>query len=253
MGFAGGSGGQFFETLAQVEGLRGVWTRVGGNTRTCVIVVDARDAESTVVNEEGPPVTVLEWARFQSDVRRSLSLGPDIICFSGSLPRDSRLEAWEQLLRTAQSGGRPVWVDTSGEPLQAALRVGGLNIKINGAEMGGLLGRPVHTSESAIEAAHELRKDSASAVVVTLGKEGAVLVDASGASQVRAPVVKPVNAVGSGDAFLGGLLVALSKGVAPHHAVHWGVAAGAANAMSGGGAHFTIEQFQDLLKETGTE
>jgi len=107
-----------------------------------------------------------------------------------------------------------------------------------------LLKRPVEDAESAIEAARELRKTRLSSIVVTLGKGGAVLVDSSGAIQSCAPEVETVNAVGSGDAFLGGLLVALSRDLPPREALSWGIAGGAANAMSSGGAHFTFEQFQ---------
>jgi 1-phosphofructokinase family hexose kinase len=257
LGFLGGHTGRLLADLAQRDGLRGEWTWINGETRTCVIVVSAEGGDATVINEQGPPVTGADWARFNADMLQAVtstaspsgrfSFQQSIICFSGSLPPGSPPESWEHLLRSLQSAGHSVWVDTSGEALRAALHVAGLNVKVNGAEAGAALGREVHDPASAIEAANELRLRGASNVALTLGKHGAVLVNEIGVNYAPAPPVKVVNTVGSGDSFLAGLATALSQGKSPAEALYWGVAAGTANAASSGGAHFTRDEFQAAL------
>ncbi|MGH8946762.1 MAG: ribokinase [Acidimicrobiia bacterium] len=65
------------------------------------------------------------------------------------------------------------------------------------------------------------------AVVVTLGAEGAVLVEGREAAHIPSPEVEVVDTTGAGDAFCGAVAHALAMGIALAEAVRWGVAAGA--------------------------
>jgi ribokinase len=69
------------------------------------------------------------------------------------------------------------------------------------------------------------RLDGPRAVVVTLGADGAVVRDESGAAHLPAPAVDAVDATGAGDAFCGALSDALAGGAALVEAARWGVRA----------------------------
>ncbi len=69
--------------------------------------------------------------------------------------------------------------------------------------------------------------DHGPTVVVTLGAEGALLVDGAGTSQARPPVVTVVDATGAGDAFNGCLAAAIAEGRSLRDALPRAVAAGA--------------------------
>ena len=77
----------------------------------------------------------------------------------------------------------------------------------------------------AIAAARRLGHEGAT--VVTLGGEGAVIVDGDRATEVPAPEVAAVDPTGAGDAFCGALAGQLSRGRPLEQAVEWAVAAGA--------------------------
>lgn len=64
-------------------------------------------------------------------------------------------------------------------------------------------------------------------LIVTMGGEGAALVEDGELTVVEAPEVTPVDTVGAGDAFCGALADALSRGVTLMDAVRWAVTAGA--------------------------
>jgi fructose-1-phosphate kinase PfkB-like protein len=82
------------------------------------------------------------------------------------------------------------------------------------------------------------------AVVLTAGSEGAVAVDAVGAWRA-APDPQPGRfAIGSGDSFLAGLLVALDAGAALPAALHDASAAGSANTRAPGAGVFTRSDFE---------
>jgi ribokinase len=73
------------------------------------------------------------------------------------------------------------------------------------------------------------------AVVVTLGAEGALVVEGSGTEEVGAPEVQVVDTTGAGDAFCGALADALDRGAELVEAVRFAVAA-AALSVTGEGA-----------------
>src|SRR5689334_7172397 len=104
--------------------------------------------------------------------------------------------------------GRQVWVDTSGAALEASLTCPGVCIKVNGDEIGEAFGLAVKGAASARKALALLGERGVPVRVITLGATGAVLATEEGSWRARAPRVRLVSAVGSGDSFLAGLLSA---------------------------------------------
>ena len=82
----------------------------------------------------------------------------------------------------------------------------------NRGELARITGEAVSDTDSVVAAARKLLSRGVGAVVVTLGGEGALLVDADGATAVPAYRIDAVDAVGAGDAFTAGLAVALARG-----------------------------------------
>lgn len=95
-----------------------------------------------------------------------------------------------------------------------------------------LSGMKVSSHEEARRAAEALRArmvDTANtAVVLTLGAQGALMLTATTSEQVSALPVEPVDTTGAGDAFCGALATALGSGETLRAAVEFANAAGAA-------------------------
>lgn len=79
--------------------------------------------------------------------------------------------------------------------------------------------------EEAVEMARAI--EGPGAVVVTLGSEGALVVQGENVTQVPSPSVEAVDTTGAGDAFCGALGEALSQGIDLVDAVRWATRAGA--------------------------
>lgn len=90
-----------------------------------------------------------------------------------------------------------------------------------------LTGRPVSDRADAEKAAEALRGQGVETVILTLGSRGAVLLDGRQSVPVAAFPITPVDTTAAGDAFVGGLAVALAEGRPLPEAVRWGNAAGA--------------------------
>jgi 1-phosphofructokinase family hexose kinase len=255
MGFTGGQTGQHFEKLTQNEGFRTVWTPIAGETRTCVILVDQATGSPSVINEPGPAISAAEWDNLQSDIFSALKTQPTgaRVCFSGSLPPGTPPELFGETIRSLSAAGYAVWVDTSGAALKTAIASVPAGIKVNTDEAAEVLGRPLGSVADAAAAAREIHQRGIPSVVLTIGKDGAVLSTDNRAWHAVPPAIKAVSNVGSGDSFFGALMIALERGLPPSTALAWGVAAGAANAMSAGGASFALETFEDVLQRVASE
>ena len=245
-GFLAGHTGRLFAELAEREGLRGVWTWIEGETRACIVLVDPDRREATLVNEPGPDVSAQDWSRFEADVLREAA-SAECVCLSGSLPPGSPPEAFARLIRALCVEGKAVWVDTSGPALGAALAAGPIGIKVNNVEAGGFLGMSITDPPTGAQAAAELRRRGADTVVLTLGISGAVMVNQMGKWWAWPPALQTLSPIGSGDTFLGGLVLALTSGAPPAEALRQAVAAGAANALSVGGGHWELSNFKTVL------
>jgi fructose-1-phosphate kinase PfkB-like protein len=195
------------------------------------------------------PVSPSDWDQLQQDIAEQFPL-IERVCISGSLPAHSSAEDFRRLLDMLVAAGKQVWVDTSGAALHTALANPRVCTKINGAEIGEALGVQVDDFASAGRALDLLGERAPIACVITLGSAGALLATRQGRWLAQGPQIRVVSTVGSGDAFLGGLVSALERGEGWQEALRRGVAAGTANALSAGGGQFTQNDFQTIWEQT---
>lgn len=120
----------------------------------------------------------------------------------------------------------------------------------NESEATTLTGIPVHDEQSAAASARALLARGARTVIIKLGARGALVADANGARLWSAFRVTPVDTVAAGDAFNGGLAVALSEGRSFEEAIRWGLAAGALS-VTKPGAQPSMPERRELLALLG--
>jgi 1-phosphofructokinase len=150
----------------------------------------------------------------------------DWLVASGSLPPGAPADVYADLVRGLAGSGIRVAVDTSGPALEAVLAAGPTLVKPNRDELAEVSGQPLTTIADVVEAASRLRDRGAGAVLASLGREGAVLVDEDGAIHGSTPEVLPLSSVGAGDAMLAGFLAGGGNGAkALLEGLAWGAAA----------------------------
>jgi 1-phosphofructokinase family hexose kinase len=244
-----GHSGRLLADLLVKEGLPTNWHWLeSGETRTCLLMThDTGDA--TVINEPGDPIPNQAWADFAGHVER-LAGQAQVVTFCGSMPPGVEPAALNRLAGSLVTADRTVYLDTSGAALAAALagRLG-LVIKVNRAELAAELDHPVENFSIPyiIAVGQSLLARGAALVVVTLGSEGALAIAKEGAWHASMPPVQGVSAVGSGDSFLAGLVVAGLRGQNVAEALAYGVACGAANASTSLPGRFEREMVGTML------
>ena len=230
-GFTGGFNGQYLESLLASSQIHCAFTRVAGETRSCINCWDLSSGRSTEYLEPGEPVTPEDVARFLNDFTATLPEA-DVVTVSGSMPKGVPEDLYCQLIRRCKAASVPVLVDTSGERLVSAAGEKPTLIKPNADEIVQLAGRPFSSQEEAVSCLKQLFTDGLPNIVLSLGAEGALLACGEGIFRGRLPEITPRNTVGCGDSMLAGLAVAFARHLSVEERFRMALAVSAASALS---------------------
>jgi 1-phosphofructokinase len=194
---------------------------IAGAMRVNVSIIES-DGRVTKMNEPGPPLAASDADAIVNAAASAARAGWIVGC--GSLPPGAPRDFYGRLAKLA-TRDRRVAIDSSGDALAAAVTAGIALMKPNLHELEELVRRPLATLGEVVGAAHELVAHGCGAVLVSLGADGAIYVDASAAAHGEAQVADAANTVGAGDALLAGFLAAGARVEALPIAVAWAVAA----------------------------
>ena len=257
------AGGELLGRLLAAAGVPASLTPAAAPTRGTYTVVDPAAGDVLEVHEPSPRLTGAELEQLVAAAGEALA-GSAVAVIAGSLPAGAASDLHARLVQAAARAGTFTVVDTSSAPaLELALAAAPDLVAPNAQEAAALLGRPVAegdiatsaargpgapaTADGAIApataahagapatangaiapatAARALRERGARAVWLSAGERGSVLADGGGAWRLAASAEGPVvNAVGCGDALLGGLAAGLARGLPLLDAAALGTAA----------------------------
>lgn len=231
LGFAAGQTGEWLTAMLAEKGLKqDMIFLTHGQTR---INVKLKGAQETEINGTGPEISQRALQQLAQKLER-LQPG-DILVLAGSIPAGVSTDVYCRLMEPLTVRGVQCVVDTTGQALLDTLHGHPLLIKPNKSELAELCGYPLPDDAAIVAAASELQKRGARNVLVSLGADGALLLDETGTvHQTPAVGGKPVNTVGAGDSMVAGFLAALHYGKSYAVALQLGSAAGGATACSAG-------------------
>jgi 1-phosphofructokinase/6-phosphofructokinase 2 len=223
----GGPEGHLMAELLDVAGVSHHGVAVDGNLRMNVAVVEP-DGTTTKVNEPGPAFGPEETEALLAAVE-SYAVSSGWVVGCGSLPPGAPESLLADLVTRLRAKGCKVAIDSSGAPMVPAVAARPDLIKPNHEELEELVGRALPTLGDVIEAARGVVQQGIPTVVVSLGGDGAVLVDADTVVHAIATISNPLSTVGAGDCLLAGVLHVLAAGgdaaAALESGVRWGAAA----------------------------
>ena len=227
---AGGSGGRLLLDLLEDEAFPVLPVEVAGATRGTYTLVSETEADLIEVHEPSAPLGAAECDRLVGALS-SYERPPAVVAVCGSLPTGSPADLHARLVAAARDRGDHTILDCSSpEALPAALAEGPDLFTPNLAEARRLLGAdesaPIPADAELAELGARLLATGPDAVWLSLGPAGSLL--ATEGSMVRLSVPEPpraVNAVGCGDALVGGLAAGLLAGDDLERAAALGVAA----------------------------
>ncbi|MGI6110112.1 MAG: 1-phosphofructokinase family hexose kinase [Eubacteriaceae bacterium] len=246
-GLTGGYNGAYLESMLDQDGIKHQFAHIAGETRSCINILD-KAFGSTEFLEPGCEVTSAEESSFLNETYKQVIEGCEVVTLSGSIPVGMSTSIYQKLIRIASGQGKQVILDTSGLPLKKGISACPTMVKPNKEEIEALYHITLDTIDDVVFYAKKIAESGISYVVVSLGKEGALMVCEDGVFQAIPPAIEAVNTVGCGDSMVGAFAVALQRGYYPRQALVYAVAVASANAASPETGTFDTEVYQDIVK-----
>lgn len=226
-GVWGGEIGSQLDRLLTAEGLRHEFLRIAGMTREGVTYLDAEGLPTSVFE---PPhdVTGAETGAFLTHAKGIID-GSSWVACCGSSPCAPCDSVFADLFAYARSRGVHTALDSYGEAFRRALQSVPDLVKVNREEYQAAAGIPLDTESRIMDALLALVERGVRLAVLTDGPRPCYAATPTGCWKITPPFVACVNATGSGDSMLAGILYGLTRGWEVPQSICFGAAAGAAN------------------------
>lgn len=241
LGFVSGFTGDYIINSLQELNLKSDFIKVKeGFTR---INVKVKSEEETEINGQGPKISEEELNQFYKVIDKLVD--GDILILSGSIPSclDERL--YESIMKKVEDRDIKVIVDATKNLLLNVLKYKPFLIKPNNHELSEMFNVELNSTEDVVFYARKLKEMGAQNVLISMGKDGALLVtenDEVFASSVAKGEV--VNSVGAGDSMVAGFIAGYLKSNSYEEALRLGAASGGATAFS---SDLATREFIDKL------
>lgn len=206
------------------------------------INVKLKSDEESEINGMGPEITAGD-VKVLFEKLSHLEQG-DVLVLSGSIPACVDEDIYERIMEMLDGRGIRIVVDAEKDLLLNVLKYHPFLIKPNNHELGQMFGVTVATDEDIAAYAGKLREMGAVNVLVSMAKDGAILVAEDG-SIYRQGVARGTvrNSVGAGDSMVAGFIAGYLATGDYRYALKLGTACGGATAFSDG-----IGTKQDIME-----
>ena len=248
-GLAGGSAGTRLLEELRGESVLTAFTRIAGESRTNLAVVDPTSGEQTEINERGPELSAAEVERFV-DRLLYLASGASICVLAGSVPPGPEPDIYARLIAELRALGVLTVLDSDGEQIRTGLRAEPAVVAPNVAEAEEAVGHEFNDAgDLALGLASLIEMGAGEAIITSESGCAAIVREGRGRRRYEARIepLEPVATVGSGDAFLAGYVAARYDGRAPRECLAFGVACGAESTQHFGAGTLDRREAERLL------
>ncbi len=236
--------GHLFENMLTKEGVpfSFVWNK--GRVRENYKFIDNRSM-LTEINDIGQEIETGKTEEILSMVRK-FSEQSNVTVLSGGIPRGVEDRYYGSLAQAVSTKSLKI-VDTVGQRMFYALNQGVDLVKPNLEELENALGKRIADKADMLAACYELLDRGAKRVLLSLGKQGAVITDGTKTYYCKSINVAMNSTVGAGDGMVAASAMLLDRNAPLDEILRAGVAAGTATVMTVGQTSFTKEKYNEVL------
>ncbi len=230
---------EFFITLANNDNLNIVTVPNSSPIRTCTTLISNIKSTVTEIVEESLPVDDNTEKLVLTEYKKLLKTTNNVI-ISGSKASGFSNSIFPEMVKLAKENNKTIILDYRGDDLLNSISFKPDYIKINFPEFVSTffpeysIGEHEENSElktKVVEKIKNLLKMSSVKTILTRGTMPVIFIDDKGVvREVKIEKIKPINTIGSGDAFTAGLAFKLNQKASLQEAVLFGVECGSKNA-----------------------
>lgn len=241
-------GGDFIHKKLDEMHIRHDFVMVPGELRVNLKVFDESKAVITELNEKGWPAPSESVAALKDKVKEHCKNSSAMV-FSGSVPNGVDSDIYRELMQECDASQCRLILDAEGQLFLEGLKARPYLVKPNRHELESAFGIELNTYRDIVRGAEKLLDDGVQIVCVSLGSDGAMIVDSNDAFYAPALPVKVKGTVGAGDSMVAALCLALEQGRSLDEMLRMAVAAAAASIMTEGTQLCTRRDFDTLLPQ----
>ena len=229
LGFVAGYTGKNIEDIIKERGCKTDFvTLKEGLSRINVKLMSNPETE---INGNGPRISEAEVDELFGKLDNLKA--DDALVLAGSVPSSLPDDIYSRILEHLKDKDVRIVVDATGDLLVNCLKYKPFLIKPNNFELEQIFNTKLNSREDSIKYAFKLKEMGALNILVSMGKDGAILVDEQGTVyDMMAPDGKVVNTVGAGDSMVAGFLAGYYEKKDYKYAFKFAVATGSASAFS---------------------
>ena len=247
-GFVGGHAGAFVQEQLEQKGISNDFVRVNGETRSCINIIDEKTGMQTEFLEPGFSVTPEDISVFLHKFDNLLDRA-DVVTLSGSVPTGCGDAIYADLIERVNAKGKETILDSSGVLLAQGIKAKPTMIKPNRDEIAAYSWSMARDHCEIIDCASKLHYSGIAYVLISLGRNGALLVCDEGVFQGSTPDVPVVNTVGCGDAMVAASAVGFERGYGAAELLRFALAVATANALTMETGLYHPEDLHRLLEQ----
>lgn len=247
-GFLSGFTGDFIiNTLCELNVKSDFIKLDNGFTR---INVKIKSDEETEINGQGPHISNEKLEELFNKL--SILKEDDILVLAGSIPSTLGEDLYEKIMEVVKESKVNVVVDATKNLLLNVLKYKPFLIKPNNHELEEMFNVKLHNAEDISTYAKKLQDMGARNVLVSMGKDGALLITENKEVYIsNVPKGTVVNSVGAGDSMVAGFISGYIDSNSYTEALRLGAASGSATAFSSDLADKAL--IDKLIKEIKVE
>ena len=229
LGFVAGFTGKNIEDIIKERGCKTDFVALKeGLSRINVKLMSEPETE---INGNGPSISEAEVIELFTKLDKLKA--DDTLVLAGSVPSSLPDDIYSRILERLKDNGVQIVVDATGDLLVNCLKYKPFLIKPNNFELEQIFNTKLDSREDIVRCALKLKEMGAVNVLVSMGKDGAILVDEQDVvHDMVAPDGKVVNTVGAGDSMVAGFLAGYYEKNDYEYALKLSVATGSASAFS---------------------
>lgn len=229
IGFFGGFTGSYIEESLKQRKIKYDFIKTKESTRLNVKIRQNKNGLETEINQEGPLVSSKEFNQLLSRINK-LSKDDMLIC--GGRSARGIVDGYVKIAKICNKNKVPFIMDISSSEMLTILKFKPLLIKPNKNELAEFFKTKLTSVNQVIKYGKKLINLGAQNVLVSLGKDGSVLITKHKIYQAQPIVGKVISTVGAGDSMVAGFVQSFNKDRDHYQAYKYAVAAATSTAFS---------------------
>ena len=247
-GMAGGEHGRQLIGFLNHADLKSEFFPIDGETRVNYKIFDRSSLKTTEINALGPTVPSKLLELFRQKLW-CLVEESDIIVLSGSVPPGIPDDFYAQCISAAQAKGKKVILDADGAALAAGIHAVPYAVKPNRKELESIIGGPLSGEEGIVSAVKNLLNTGIRIVIVSLGRDGAIVAGDGKIYKVAPCKVEVKSATGAGDSMVAALAYSLATDATIEEIARITTATAAATVALDGTQLASLEEAEHYLSQ----